>query len=321
MRSDSMTVARMDPSLDQLIRDVPAHAAAPRPDVLLGDPPPAAPRSGPRRTRSTATCAPRTRSSTARAGPPAPRRAARRWTPGSASSSAACAAGRSTHPIVGALVDAGPAPPAAARRAAHLHALDADRLRAGADRDLAGAGGLHGRLGRLGRADHGAAARRAGAPPRRLRAARPGVPARRTSSATCARTRALDRVYLPAEDRARFGVGEARPARAPRVAGAARAAGARGPPRARRCSPRPSRRWRAAPGSVRTGIRFAVGVYQRVLDRVERIEFDVLGRRTGVRAGSCRARRWERCAGDAPGDAARRRARRRSRATTPAPTC
>jgi phytoene synthase len=40
----------------------------------------------------------------------------------------------------------------------------------------------------------------------------------------------------------------------------------------------------AAPGSVRTGIRFAIGVYQRVLDRVERIEFDVLGRRTGVRA-------------------------------------
>ena len=31
------------------------------------------------------------------------------------------------------------------------------------------------------------------------------------------------------------------------------------------------------------GVRFAVGVYQRVLDRVERIEFDVLGRRTGVR--------------------------------------
>jgi phytoene synthase len=40
----------------------------------------------------------------------------------------------------------------------------------------------------------------------------------------------------------------------------------------------------AAPGSVRTGVRFAVAVYQRVLDRVERIDFDVLGRRTGVRA-------------------------------------
>ena len=42
---------------------------------------------------------------------------------------------RSAHPVVGALVDAGPPPPAAARRAADLHALDADRLRAGADRD------------------------------------------------------------------------------------------------------------------------------------------------------------------------------------------
>jgi phytoene synthase len=39
----------------------------------------------------------------------------------------------------------------------------------------------------------------------------------------------------------------------------------------------------AAPGSVRSGIRFAVGVYLRVLDRVERIDFDVLGRRAGVR--------------------------------------
>ena len=34
---------------------------------------------------------------------------------------------------------------------------------------------------------------------------------------------------------------------------------------------------------MKGGVRFAVGVYQRVLERVERIEFDVLGRRTGVR--------------------------------------
>ncbi len=39
----------------------------------------------------------------------------------------------------------------------------------------------------------------------------------------------------------------------------------------------------SAPGSVRTGIRFAVAVYLRVLDRVERIDFDVLGRPAGVR--------------------------------------
>ena len=35
----------------------------------------------------------------------------------------------------------------------------------------------------------------------------------------------------------------------------------------------------AAPGSVRSGMRLAVAVYQRVLDRVERIDFEVLGRR------------------------------------------
>ena len=62
----------------------------------------------------------------------------------------------------------------------------------------------------------------------------------------------------------------------------------------------------AAPGSVRSGVRFAVAIYLRVLDRVERIDFDVLGRRAGVRRGRCRARRSGRCAGDAPGDAARR---------------
>ena len=47
----------------------------------------------------------------------------------------------------------------------------------------------------------------------------------------------------------------------------------------------------AAPASVRTGIRFAVAVYLRVLDRVERIDFDVLGRRTGVRAWQLPGRR------------------------------
>ena len=49
----------------------------------------------------------------------------------------------------------------------------------------------------------------------------------------------------------------------------------------------------AAPASVRGGVRFAVAIYLRVLDRVERIDFDVLGRRAGVRApGGCRAPRW-----------------------------
>ena len=57
---------------------LPAHAAPPRPDLLLGDAPAARATSGPPRTRSTATCARPTRSSTARAAPPTPeaRRAA-----------------------------------------------------------------------------------------------------------------------------------------------------------------------------------------------------------------------------------------------------
>ena len=66
----------------------------------------------------------------------------------------------------------------AARRARRLHALDARRLRAGPDRQRRRARRLYGRVGGLGRPDHGPAARRAGPLPPRLRAARPGVPAR-----------------------------------------------------------------------------------------------------------------------------------------------
>ena len=104
----------------------------------------------------------------------------------------------------------------------------------------------------------------------------------RTSSATSARTARLDRIYLPAEDRARFGVSEAdlRAARPPR--------------RSARCSPTrssaPARLFAAArpaiaaaPASVRPGVRFATGLYGRMLDRVEATGFDVLGRKLGVR--------------------------------------
>ena len=156
------------------------------------------------------------------------------------------AAGRSPHPVVGALVDAGRRHRLPLGELAHVHALDADRLRAGADRDLAGAGGLHGRLGRLGRADHGAAARRARAPPRRLRPPRPGVPARQLHPRRARGHGARPRLPAGRGPRAlRRGGGGPR-ARA-RVAGAARAARARGPPRPRRCSPRPSRRSRPRP--------------------------------------------------------------------------
>jgi len=92
----------------------------------------------------------------------------------------------------------------------------------------------------------------------------------------------LDRVYLPAEDRARFGVGE-EDLRGERASGELRALLALEVKRARALFAEAEPAMASAPGSVRTGIRFAVGVYLRVLDRVERIEFDVLGRPTGVR--------------------------------------
>ena len=92
----------------------------------------------------------------------------------------------------------------------------------------------------------------------------------------------LDRVYLPAEDRARFGVGEEELGRAT-ASPELRALLAFELRRARSLFAEAEPAIAAAPASVRTGVRFAVAVYLRVLDRVERIDFDVLGRRTGVR--------------------------------------
>jgi 15-cis-phytoene synthase len=92
----------------------------------------------------------------------------------------------------------------------------------------------------------------------------------------------LDRVYLPAEDRARFGVGE-EDLRGEHASAELRALLATEVRRARGLFAEAEPAMASAPGSVRTGVRFAAGVYLRVLDRVERIEFDVLGRPTGVR--------------------------------------
>ncbi len=92
----------------------------------------------------------------------------------------------------------------------------------------------------------------------------------------------LDRIYLPAQDRIAYGVGEpdlARPTATPEL----RSLLAMETRRARELFAGAEPAIAAAPASVRTGVRFAVAVYLRVLDRVERIEFDVLGRGTGVR--------------------------------------
>ncbi len=92
----------------------------------------------------------------------------------------------------------------------------------------------------------------------------------------------LDRVYLPAEDRARFGVTEADLGGA-HASPELRALLAHEVRRARSLFAESESAVAAAPGSVRSGVRFAVAIYLRVLDRVERIDFDVLGRRAGVR--------------------------------------
>jgi phytoene synthase len=94
--------------------------------------------------------------------------------------------------------------------------------------------------------------------------------------------RRLDRIYLPAEDRARYGVAEdalSQESASPEL----RALIALEVRRAREMFAAADPAIASAPASVRSGVRFAVAVYLRVLDRVERVDFDVLGRRTGVR--------------------------------------
>ena len=181
-------------------------------------------------------------------------RAAPRSTRGRRELERGLAAGRSPQPIVGALVDAGRRhrlPLGELRTYMRSMRIDCAPVRIA---DVGGARGLHGRLGGLGRADHGAAARRARARitptsgrlglafqldelhPRRARGhrARPRLPAgrgpralRRERRTTCAAARTSP------ELRALLALEVAR----------ARA----------RCSPRREPAIAAAPGSVRPG--------------------------------------------------------------------
>jgi 15-cis-phytoene synthase len=92
----------------------------------------------------------------------------------------------------------------------------------------------------------------------------------------------LDRVYLPASDRARFGVAEADLSAA--CAGPElRALLAHEVSRARELFACAAPAVTAAPRSIRPGVRIAVGLYVRMLDRVEAAGFDVLRRSRGVR--------------------------------------
>jgi 15-cis-phytoene synthase len=94
--------------------------------------------------------------------------------------------------------------------------------------------------------------------------------------------RSLDRLYLPADERERFGVAEDdfdRPTAGPGL----RALVAHEVARARALFDACDDAVAAAPGAARPGIRMAVAVYRRVLDRVEASGFDVLGGRTTPR--------------------------------------
>jgi phytoene synthase len=92
---------------------------------------------------------------------------------------------------------------------------------------------------------------------------------------------ALDRLYLPREELERFGVREEEIATG-RATAAFRAALAAEVARARRLFAETAPAVAAAPDRVRPGMRLARSVYVRTLARIEAIGFDVLGRRAGL---------------------------------------
>jgi phytoene synthase len=92
----------------------------------------------------------------------------------------------------------------------------------------------------------------------------------------------LGRIYLPGEERSRFGVPDADFA-APTASPALRALVEHEVGRARALFAAAAPAVAAAPASVRPGVRFACAAYESVLDRVEAAGYDVLGRRMGVR--------------------------------------
>jgi phytoene synthase len=92
----------------------------------------------------------------------------------------------------------------------------------------------------------------------------------------------LDRIYLPADERERFGVAEEDFGRATATP-ALRALIEHEVGRARALFAAAAPAVAAAPAAVRPGVRLACAAYESVLDRVEAVGYDVLGRRMGVR--------------------------------------
>jgi phytoene synthase len=189
--------------------------------------------------------------------------------------------GRSTHPVVGALVDAG------ARHGLPLHELgpymrsmrvDCAPVRIETWAELeAYMDGSAGSVGRIMAALLGV--------PERHRAGfgSLGQAFQLTNFVRDVREDIrLDRVYLPTEDRERAGVDEAALA-AERATPEVRALIAQQVARARALFAAAEPAVLAAPASVRSGIRLACAAYERILDHAEAARFDVLGRRVGLR--------------------------------------
>ncbi|MDP9386113.1 MAG: phytoene/squalene synthase family protein, partial [Actinomycetota bacterium] len=191
------------------------------------------------------------------------------------------AEGRSAHPVIGALVDAG-------RRhglplselKAYMRSMRADLgpVRVGTWEELEDY--MHGSAGSVGRI----MAPLLGVPERHhADFGRLGLAFQLTNFIRDVREDVgLDRIYLPGEDRERFGVREEDLAR-PRAGAEVRALIAHEVARARALFAGAQTAIAATPSAVRPGVRLACAVYGRVLDRVEAVDFDVLGRGTGVR--------------------------------------
>jgi 15-cis-phytoene synthase len=92
----------------------------------------------------------------------------------------------------------------------------------------------------------------------------------------------MDRIYVPADDRERFGVPEEDFA-ASRATPGLRALMGQQIARARGLFEAAEPATALAPVSARSGMRLACAAYGRILDRAERAGGDVLGRRVGLR--------------------------------------
>ena len=263
------------------LRDLPPHAPAPRSDVLLGDPAAAAgdPAGDARALRVRA----HRRPAGGRAAPPADarRRAAARWTRGRPSCRPAAAPGarptrwwaRWSTPRAGTTCRWTSSAPTCARCGS-----TARRCGSAAGRSCAATW--------TARPAPWAGSWRRCSASRPTTAPTTGGWGRRSSSPTSSATWARTGGWTASTSRRRTASASGCPSRISR----------RAPPRPS-CGRWSSTRWAApaalfagaapavaaAPPSVRPGVRLACAVYESVLDRVEAVGFDVLGRRLGVR--------------------------------------